>query len=178
MPRRLSSASLSNKTFFSFFLILMGLSMVVAFWNFYERTSFNPSKVTRYYLGNVREDEPEDAPLPEEGLMFPKTKREMLEVTHVHIFTIPLIFFVMSRILSMTSMREGYRLATFVASFVGIVLNLSGPWLVRYVSSGFSLWLILSYVILGSVVIVYITYPMYEMWGLPTMEGREIGEEE
>ena len=84
----------------------------------------------------------------------------------------------MSRILSMTSMREGYRLATFVASFVGIVLNLSGPWLVRYVSSGFSLWLILSYVILGSVVIVYITYPMYEMWGLPTMEGREIGEEE
>lgn len=156
----------------------MGLSMAMAFWNFYERTGFNPSRVTMYYLGNVREDEPEEAPLPEEGLMFPKTKREMLAVTHVHIFTIPLIFFVLSRILSMTGMREGYKMATFVASFVGIVLNLTGPWLVRYMSPGFSLWLILSYVVLGSVVIVYIAYPMYEMWGLPSIEGKEQGEED
>lgn len=178
MPRRLYSASLSNKTFFSFFLILMGLSMAMAFWNFYERTGFNPSGVTKYYLGNVRGDEPEESPLPQEGLMFPKTRREMMEVTHVHIFTIPLIFFVMSRILSMTGMREGYKLATFVASFAGIILNLSGPWLVRYLTSGFSVWLILSYVVLGSVTIVYITYPMYEMWGLALVEGREQGEEE
>lgn len=172
MPRRLSSASLSNKVFFSFFLIFMGISMGVAFLNFYERTKFSPEKVDRYYLGNVREDEPEDAPLSEEGLHFPKTKRELLEVTHVHTFSIPLIFFVLSRILSMTSMREGLKLATYVASFVGIVCNLIGPWLVRYVSPGFSLLLLFSYIVLASALIVYIVWPMYEMWGLKE-EGRK-----
>ncbi len=154
----------------SFFLILMGLSMGVAFWNFYQRTSFLPERVVLYYLGNVREDEPEDAPLPEEGLMFPKSSREMTESTHVHAFTIPLIFFVLSRILNMTTMSEGGRIATHVTAFVGIILNLTGPWLVRFVSPGFAVWLIVSYVLLGSVIIVYITYPMYEMWGISEVE--------
>jgi len=144
MPRRLSSASLSNKVFFSFFLIFMGISMGVAFLNFYERTKFCPEKVDRYYLGNVREDEPENAPLPEEGMLFPKSRRELLEVTHVHTFS----------------------------SFVGIVCNLIGPWLVRYVSPGFSLLLLSSYIVLAGVMIVYIVCPMYEMWGTKEEEGK------
>lgn len=178
MPRRLSSASLSNKLFFSFFLIFMGISMGVAFLNFVERTKFSPAKVEHYYLGNVREDEPEDAPLPEEGLHFPKTKRELLEVTHVHTFSIPLIFFVLSRILSMTATREGLKIATYVASFVGIVCNLIGPWLVRYVSPGFSLLLLFSYIILASALVVYIVCPMYEMWGTKEEERKELLNEE
>lgn len=166
MPKRLNSASLSNKLAISFFLILMGLSMGIAFWMFYQRTGFSPERVAVYYLGNVREDEPEDAPLPEEGLIFPKNSREMAELLHVHAFTIPLIFFVLSRILNMTLMRDGLRVAIHVTAFVGIVLNLTGPWLVRYASPGFSAWLVASYVLLGSVIIVYITCPMYEMWGV------------
>lgn len=165
MPRKLYSAPLSNKMAISFFLILMGLSMGIAFWNFYQRTGFVPDKVAVYYVGNVREDEPENAPLPEEGLVFPKSTKEMTESLHVHAFTIPLIFFVLSRILNMTAMGEGARIAVHVAAFVGIILNLTGPWLVRFVSTDFSVWLIASYALLGSAIIVYITYPMYEMWG-------------
>jgi hypothetical protein len=164
MPRHLSSASLSNKVFFSFFLLFMGISMGVAFLNFIERTRFTPEKVESYYLGNVREDEPEEAPLPEEGLRFPKSRRELLEITHVHTFSIPLIFFVLSRILSMTATREGLKLSTYVASFVGIVCNLIAPWLVRYVSPGFSFLLLFSYIVLASTMIVYIACPMYDMW--------------
>lgn len=178
MPRRLSSASLSNKVFFSFFLIFMGISMGVAFLNFYERTNFCPEKVDHYYLGNVREDEPENAPLPKEGLLFPKSRRELLEVTHVHTFSMPLIFFVLSRILSMTATREGLKLATYVASFAGIVCNLIGPWLVRYVSPGFSLLLLSSYIVLAGVMIVYIVCPMYEMWGTKEEEGKGMMVEE
>ncbi|HHT9119988.1 MAG TPA: hypothetical protein ACFYD3_05530 [Candidatus Hypogeohydataceae bacterium YC41] len=166
MRRGLASASLSNKVFFSFFLIFMGISMGVAFLNFIERTKFSPEKVESYYLGNLREGEPEDAPLPKEGMLFPKTRRELLEVTHVHTFSIPLIFFVLSRILSMTTIREGVKMATYVASFVGIGCILIGPWLVRYVYPGFSLLLLFSYIVLASTLIVYIACPMYEMWGI------------
>ncbi len=169
----LSSASSSNKVFFSFFLILMGISMAVAFWNFCERTKFSLKGVDHYYLGNVREDEPEDAPLPQEGLLFPKTKRELLEVTHVHTFSIPLVFFVLSRILSMTTMREGLKMATYTASFVGIVCNLIGPWLVRYSSPKFSALLLFSYIVLAATLIVYIVCPMYEMWGVREEEWKD-----
>jgi hypothetical protein len=164
MPRGLSSASLSNKAFFSFFLILMGISMGVSFWNFIERTKFSPEKTELYYLGNVREDEPEGAPLPEEGLLFPMPKMKLIEVTHAHTFSIPLVFFVLSRILSMTATREGVKLATYVASFVGISCNLIGPWLVRYVDPGYSLLLLFSYIVLAGALTVYIACPMYEMW--------------
>lgn len=171
MARRLNSASLSNKLAISFFLILMGLSMGISFWMFYQRTGFSPQRVAVYYLGNVSEDEPEDAPLPEGGLVFPKSPREMSESLHVHAFMIPLLFFVLSRILNMVSMREGYRIVTHVVAFVGIVMSLTGPWLVRFVSPGFAGWLVASYVLLGAVIIVYIACPMYEMWGL-TEEGQ------
>ena len=169
MAKRLCSTSLSNRMAISFFLILMGLSMGIAFWMFYQRTAFSPERVALYYVGNVREDEPEDAPLPEEGLTFAKSSRELAESLHVHAFSIPLIFFVLSRILNMTGVGEGARIAAHVAAFVGIVLNLTGPWLIRYVSTGFASWLIASYILLGSAIIVYITIPMYEMWG---MAGR------
>lgn len=107
--------------------------------------------------------------------MFPKSSREMAESLHVHAFIIPLIFFVLSRILNMTTMRDGARIATHVTAFVGIILNLTGPWLVRFVSPGFSVWLIASYILLGSVIIVYVTYPMYEMWGVVEDEsGRAL----
>ncbi len=111
-------------------------------------------------------DEPEDAPLPEGGLVFPKSPREMSESLHVHAFMLPLLFFVLSRILNMVSMRDGFRTVTHVVGFVGIVMNLTGPWLVRFVSPGFAGWLVASYVLLGSVIIVYIACPMYEMWGV------------
>ncbi len=171
MPKRLSTTSLSNKTAISFFLILVGLSIGIAFWMFYQRTDFSPHKVAVYYVGNVSEDEPEDAPLPEESMVFPKSAREMSESLHVHAFMIPLIFFVLSRILNMTGIREGIRIATHVTAFVGIILNLTGPWLIRFVSPGFVVWLIASYVLLGAVAIVYIILPMYEMWG-GVDEGR------
>lgn len=166
MARRLNSASLSNKLAISFFLILMGLSMGISFWMFYQRTGFSPQRIAVYYLGNVSEDEPEDAPLPEGGMVFPKNPMEMASSLHVHAFTIPLIFFVLSRILNMVSMRDGFRIITHIVGFVGIVMNLTGPWLVRFVSPGFAGWLVASYVLLGAVIIVYIACPMYEMWGV------------
>ncbi|MCP4366135.1 MAG: hypothetical protein GY800_12680 [Planctomycetes bacterium] len=96
---------------------------------------------------------------------------EMASSLHVHAFMIPLIFFVLSRILNITSMRDGLRTITHVVAFVGIVMNLTGPWLVRFVSGSFAGWLVASYVLLGSVIIVYIACPMYEMWGVTEGES-------
>ncbi len=172
MARGLSKSPTSNKLFITFFLIMMGCAFFVSCANFYERTSFNRNKTFHHYSGNEGEydDDSEfeqNETLLQEGFLFPKTYRELLEITHVHAFAIPLITFVMSRIFSMTLTREWIKISIYSLAFTGNVLNLTGPWLIRFNSSAFSLSLITSYYILGTCFVCLITLPLYEMWFKP-----------
>ena len=42
-----------------------------------------------------------------------------LEVTHTHIFSIPIVVFILSRILAMTHTREGLKITIYGVSFCG-----------------------------------------------------------
>lgn len=169
MPKDLSKSPISNKLSITFFLIIMAYAFYISCANFYERTSFSPRNTVRHYSGN--EEKPNDESsyeynenLLQEGFFFPKSYREIIEITHVHAFTIPLIIFVMSRILSMTLIRDWIKITIYSVGFVGIIMNLSGPWLIRFKSDVFSLSLITSYFLLGFCFIFLITLPLYEMW--------------
>ncbi|GJQ59980.1 MAG: hypothetical protein D8M57_14105 [Candidatus Scalindua sp. AMX11] len=176
MARGLSKSATSNKLFITFFLVLMGGAFSVSCVSFYERTSFAPKKTFHHYNGNegAYDDELEyeqNDELLQEGFLFPKTYREILEITHVHAFAIPLITFVMSRIFSMTLTREWIKVSIYSLAFTGNLLNLSGPWLIRFKSSAFSLSLITSYYILGFCFLCLTTLPLYEMWFKPKESG-------
>jgi len=147
----------------------MAYAFYVSCANFYERTTFSPRNTVRHYSGN--EEKPNDESgyeyeesLLQEGFFFPKSYREIIEITHVHAFTISLIIFVMSRILSMTLIRDWIKITIYSVGFVGTIMNLSGPWLIRFKSDVFSLSLITSYFLLGFCFIFLITLPLYEMW--------------
>lgn len=172
MARGLSKSPTSNKLSVTFFLILMAYAFVVSCTSFYDRTNFTPGNTVRHYNGN--EDAPDNEPnyeydekLLQEGFYFPKPYREILDITHVHSFTIPLIIFVMSRILSMTLVSDWIKITIYCTAFAGIIMNLSGPWLVRFASGVFSLSLIASYILLGLCFIALISIPLYEMWFKP-----------
>ncbi len=169
MPRDLSKSPISNKLSITFFLIIMAYAFYISCANFYERTGFSPKKTVRHYSGNEEKLNDEsnyeyNDDLLQEGFFFPKTYREIIEITHVHAFSIPLVLFVMSRILSMTLIREGIKIAIYSIAFAGTIMNLSGPWLIRYKSDVFTISLILSYYILGLCFIFLISLPLYEMW--------------
>lgn len=151
---------------------MMGCAFFISCANFYERTSFSQRKTFHHYSGNegVYDEESEyeqNDVLLQEGFLFPKTYREILEITHVHAFAIPLVTFVMSRIFSMTLTREWIKISIYSLAFTGNLLNLSGPWLIRFKSDAFSHSLIASYYILGSCFVCLITLPIYEMWIKP-----------
>lgn len=180
MPRGLSKSPTSNKLSVTFFLLLMAYAFFVSCANFYERTNFTPRNTVRHYSGN--EEKPNNVSnykyneslLParigtggQEGFYFPKSYKEIVEITHVHAFTIPLIIFVMSRILSMTLVRDWIKITIYSVAFTGIIMNLSGPWLVRFKSDVFSISLIASYFLLGICFTALISIPMYEMWFKP-----------
>ena len=165
----ISKSSTSNKLSVTFFLIIMAYAFYVSCASFYERTNFTPRNTVRHYSGN--EEKPYnvsnneyDEKLLQEGFHFPKSYKEIVEITHVHAFTIPLILFVMSRILSMTLLRDWIKTTIYSAAFAGTVMNLSGPWLVRFKSDVFSISIIASYFLLGICFIALISIPMYVMW--------------
>lgn len=172
MARGLSKSPTSNKLSVTFFLMLMGFAFYISCVGFHERTNFNPGNTVRHYNGNEEESENDtdyvyDENLLQEGFYFPKSYREIMDITHVHSFMIPLIIFVMSRILSMTQIRNWIKITIYGTAFTGIILNLSGPLLVRFTSEVFSLSIIASYFLLGICFIAFISIPMYEMWFKP-----------
>lgn len=150
----------------------MAYAFFVSCANFYERTNFTPRNTVRHYSGNEEKSNNDsnykyNESLLQEGLYFPKSNKEIIEITHVHAFTIPLIIFVMSRILSMTLVRDWIKITIYSVAFAGIIMNLSGPWLVRFKSDVFSISLIASYFLLGICFTVLISIPVYEMWFKP-----------
>lgn len=169
MPKDLSKSPVSNKLSITFFLIMMAYAFYVSCANFYERTNFSLRNTVRHYSGNEERLDNEsgyeyEENLLKEGFFFPKSYREIIEITHVHAFAIPLIIFVMSRILSMTLIRDRVKITIYSVAFAGTVMNLSGPWLVRFKSDVFSISLIASYFLLGMCFTALITIPLYEMW--------------
>ena len=172
MAKDISKSTISNKLSITFFLIIMAYAFYVSCANFYERTNFTPRNTVRHYSGNEEKSNNDsnyeyDEKLLQEGFHFPKSYKEIIEITHVHAFTIPLIIFVMSRILSMTLIRDWIKITIYSVAFAGTIMNLSGPWLIRYKSDVFSISLIASYFFLGFCFIFLISLPLYEMWFKP-----------
>ncbi len=170
--------TLNKKIAITFFLIVIGVAFFFSCLNYYEKTVFSPTQTISHYGSGeesfVNEVETE---YNEEGFQedyfLPKTYREIMEITHVHAFMVPLIIFVMSRILAMTGISEGVKLTVFTFAFIGTVLNLSGPYLIRYKSDIFAISLLASYIMLGPCIIAFISLPLCKMWSRKAFEGAD-----
>jgi len=159
--------TLSKKIFITFFLVAMGTAFFFSCLNSYDRTHFSSQQMSHHYKGST-ENQSDD-----EEFSYPMSYGEVIEVMHVHAFLIPLIIFVMSRILSMTKAGEGIKITVYVSAFIGVIMNLSGPYLIIYASEIFSKTLIASYVILGSCFIAFISLPIYKMWSRKPAEESD-----
>ncbi len=168
--------TLNKKISITFFLILIGVALFFSFLNFCEKTAFSPTQIISHY-GSAEESFNDEVGAEyneeefQEVYLLPKTYREVMEITHVHAFLIPLIIFVLSRILAMSGTGEGVKISVFTFAFIGTVLNLSGPYLIRYKSDIFSISLLASYLILGPCFIAFISLPLCKMWSRKTSEG-------
>ncbi len=168
----------NKKVAITFFLIAIGVAFFFSCLNFCERTFFSLAHtVDNYGSGDERFDDEVETKFDEEEFQedyfIPKTYREVMEITHVHAFMIPLIIFVLSRILAMTGSDEGTKITVFAFAFIGAILNISGPYLIRYKSDIFSISLIASYVILCPCFITLISIPLCKMWSRKAFEGTD-----
>jgi len=82
-------------------------------------TSMNVSGIETNYLGNESDEEAE-------VMKFKKSKREILTIVHNHILSMSVIFFLLSLLLSTTSINKKFKYFLMIEPFISVLLTFGG----------------------------------------------------
>jgi hypothetical protein len=137
---------------FLFFVILGWMTMLV----FYAaKSGLSYETLLDYYRGN------------EEKMMYPKTFLELWEITHSHLFIMPLVFLVLIHLFMLTRAAVSWKVGVFLAGTLGMILDIGAPWLIVYVSP-VAAWLkIAGRILLNGSLFFTVARPLAEMWARP-----------
>jgi len=163
---RLGALDPAAKALYSMWLAFALLHFASSFGMYWDRTMrAQPARegghlaaVGAYYAGD------------EENLVFAKPFSRMMEITHQHLFAMPLTLLVASHLYLMTrrSSREKYAvIAVAVASMAG---HIAAPWIVRYGGSSFAWAMPVTAVPFGATFAWMAVIPIRDMWSRPKTE--------
>ena len=147
---------------YTLFLLLMLAGFVFSFFWAHSMTSLSPQGIADHYRGS-------DATFGE-----PMSFRELAEITHFHLFTMPIVFMILIHVMYLTNASNGVKAAMTWAGFGGVILDLLSPWLISYVSPLFVFTMLTGDTLMTVSFLVMMSVPLYEMWilGQPLMAGK------
>ncbi len=147
---------------YTLFLLLMLAGFLFSFFWAHSMTGLSPQGIADHYRGS-------DATFGE-----PMSFRELAEVTHFHLFTMPVVFLILVHVMYLTGASHGLKAAVTWGGFGGVILDLLSPWLISYVSPVFVLTMLTGDTLMMVSFFVMMTIPLYEMWILqqPLMAGK------
>jgi hypothetical protein len=95
------------------------------------------------------------------------TYRKLLEVTHFHLFTVPVFLLIIAHLFMLTGLGSTLKMIFIVTGFGSSLLHLVAPWAIRYGGAGWA-WL---YPLTGGLMALSLTfmtvYPIVVMWRAP-----------
>jgi hypothetical protein len=150
---QLRKASLETRLAYTGFLILMVLGLATLVALSLGRAGASPSAIAIYYRGG------------DDEMSFPKTFWQLVETSHFHLFTIPVVLLILSHLLYATPVSIRIRIWLTIVSFSGGLLDVSGPWGVRYVSGTMAYALLLGWLLLAIGGLAMIAISLVAMWG-------------
>jgi hypothetical protein len=158
----LSDARLEIRLVYSGFLVLVAIGLATMAIFQVGHIGPGPAAIAAYYRGGERGA----------TMLFPKTARELVEVTHFHAFIMGIVYLVMAHLLVATRAPEPVKRAAIVLGFVGLAGDIAAAWLVRYVAAGFAYLLLAAWAAEWAAFGAFIYYPLREMW---FSSGRDFG---
>jgi hypothetical protein len=178
---RLWNLGSDAKTLYTAFCLLTFLGVVSSALYYRELVGVGQSGIRRYYAGE--NDEPDPAPplraqqpppgpaieLPPEAqearrpIVVAVSYRKLLEVTHFHLFTMPVVLLIVGHLFLATGLSERAKRAWLIAGVVSVSLHLATPWLVR-AAAGLAPLHALSGIALTVTMAVLTLYPVGAMW--------------
>lgn len=168
-PYPLHRSETSTKVLITLFLVFMVGAFAVAFLNVYDKVGRVPNGIIERYgpettqssAEGIYQDGGEAAP----AVARVNTFSALIDITHPHIFEMPLVILVLCHFLMRTRLANWAKVITYILSFGGAGGMLATPWLVRYVSVRLAPLLVVSAVALGVAVVVLVAVPLWDMWG-------------
>ncbi|HZS36406.1 MAG TPA: hypothetical protein VFF06_06255 [Polyangia bacterium] len=178
---RIWNLSREAKLVYTGFGLFSLLALLVSMLFYEDLVGGGTAGVKQYYAGESRAPgvsaPPSPSPaneaggpkidLPDEAqpkLVMAVTYRKLLEVTHFHLFTVPVFLLIIAHLFMLTGLSPTAKAAWIVAAWLSALLHLAAPWLVRYGSSALA-W---TYPVSGALMAVSMTtltvYPMIVMW--------------
>lgn len=139
---------------YTWFLLLMFAGFCFTFFWVHSMTDLTPKGIAAHYRGS-------DANFGE-----PMSFGQLAEVTHFHLFTMPVVFLIMVHVLYLTMASPTVKVLIAWASFLGVTLDLASPWLITYVSPLFVVTLLTGDLLMVMSFLVMFVIPLYEMWFL------------
>jgi hypothetical protein len=180
---RLWNLSLPAKVLYSAFCVLTQLGIVSSALYYGALVGGGFEGVRAYYAGeeaatsaDARADAPPDnrpavagpaIDLPSDGsrqLVVAMTYRKLLEVTHFHLFTMPVVLLIVGHLFFATGVGERAKMVWILAASAGVALHIATPWLVRYGGGALAPLHTFSGIFMGTCMTVVTVYPVYAMW--------------
>jgi len=148
---QLRTASLETRVAYTAFLVLslLGLATLIAL---SVRVGVTPGAIATYYRGDDTE------------MSFPKTFWQLVETSHFHLFTVPVVVLILSHLLYATPTSVRLRVRLTLVTFVGALLEIAGPWAVRYVAGACAYALIAGWILLAGGVALIVVITLLSMW--------------
>jgi hypothetical protein len=150
---QLRSASLETRVAYTGFLILTapGAATLVAL--SVGRMGLSPSAIATYYRGGETE------------MSFPKQFWQLMEVSHFHLFSVPVVVLILAHLLYATPISVRARVWLTGGTYLGAALEIAGPWAVRYVAGGFAWLLLAGWILLALGIVAIVAITLVSMWG-------------
>lgn len=102
--------------------------------------------------------------LPSTPAQDPMPLRKLLEVTHFHLFTMPVYLLILAHLFMLSRLGERHKVAWIAAGTLGVALHIAAPWAARQGGSTSALFYALTGALLVLSFLVMAAVPFYEMW--------------
>lgn len=182
---RLWNLGLEAKVLYSAFCILTFFGVISSALYYGDLVGAGTRGIRRYYAGETREPEqdtaaaagaaspasggpaielPEDADRSRPPIIVAVTYRKLLEVTHFHLFTMPVVLLIVGHLFLATGLGDRTKVVWIVAGSASVFAHLATPWAVRYLGGGLAWLHALSGAALTVTMTVLTMYPLFAMW--------------
>jgi len=133
-------------------LVLIGLATIAVF----ECVHIGPwpADIAIHFRGGERAG----------AMVFPKAFRELVELTHAHAFVMGGTYLILAHLIIATTAPPRVKIWSVAVGFGGLVADVIGVWLIRYVSALFAYTQLAAWIAQWGSVLVLVYYPLRDMW--------------
>ena len=171
---RLRVLPLGARAVYTIFLVFTLVGLALTLWLTHDMVGLDLSDAGHYYGGDaalIEEAELVGGPalvLPPDGedlaAFEPMPRRKLLEVTHFHVFSMPVYLLILSHIYMLSRSPKKAKTLWITAGSFGTLLHVAAPWLVAHGCAG----AIATYAVSGALLLVSYfvmsVVPLWEMW--------------